>query len=108
MALHVRGAVLPEGDVRDLWLVGDRVGFGPVAGAGTFRDGGFVLPGLVGAHCRLGIAFGAKPIQSVDQARELAVIDRDAGVLALRDAGSPYPYPELDDEPEMPRLVRAG
>src|SRR3954471_5561084 len=108
MALHVRGAVLPEGEVRDLWLVGDRVTFEPVGGAETISDGGFVVPGLVDAHCHLGIAYGAKPITSTDQARELAVVDRDAGVLALRDAGSPYPYPELDDEPEMPRLVRAG
>jgi imidazolonepropionase-like amidohydrolase len=108
MALHVRGAVLPEGDVRDLWLVGDRVTFEPVGGAETISDGGFVVPGLVDAHCHLGIAFGATPIQSVDQARELAGIDREAGVLALRDAGSPYPYAELDDEPGVPRLARAG
>ena len=25
MALHVRGVVLPDDEVRDLWLVGDRV-----------------------------------------------------------------------------------
>jgi imidazolonepropionase-like amidohydrolase len=108
MALHVRGTVLPEGDVRDLWLVGDRVTMEPVAGAETISDGGFVVPGLVDAHCHLGIAYGAKPIQGLDEARELAAIDRDAGVLALRDAGSPYPYPELDDEPGVPRLARAG
>ncbi len=108
MALHVRGTVLPDGEVRDLWLVGDRVTFEPVADAETISDGGFVLPGLVDAHCHLGIALGAKPIQSLDQARDLAGRDRDAGVLALRDAGSPYPYPELDDEPGIPRLVRAG
>ena len=80
----------------------------PVAGAETISDGGFVVPGLVDAHCHLGIAYGAKPISGLDQARELAGIDRDAGVLALRDAGSPYPYPELDDEPGVPRLARAG
>ncbi|MEU8655151.1 amidohydrolase family protein [Actinoplanes philippinensis] len=108
MAFHVRGTVLPDGEVRDLWLVGDRVTFEPVAGAETISDGGFVVPGLVDAHCHLGIAFGAKPIESLDQARELAAIDRDAGVLALRDAGSPFPYPELDDEPGVPRLARAG
>src|SRR3954462_13054041 len=108
MALHVRGAVLPEGEVRDLWLVGDRVTLEPVAGAETISDGGFVVPGLVDAHCHLGIAYGAKPIHGLDEARELAHTDRDAGVLALRDAGSPYPYPELDDEPGIPRLVRAG
>jgi len=108
MALHVRGAVLPEGDVRDLWLVGDRVTYEPVTGAETVSDGGFVVPGLVDAHCHLGIAYGATPITGLDQARELAAIDREAGVLALRDAGSPYPYPELDDEPGVPRLARAG
>jgi imidazolonepropionase-like amidohydrolase len=108
MALHVRGVVLPDDEVRDLWLVGDRVSLEPVAGAETVADGGWIVPGLVDAHCHLGIAYGAKPIQSLDEARDLAAQDRDAGVLALRDAGSPYPYPELDDEPDIPRLVRAG
>ncbi|MFC7534240.1 amidohydrolase family protein [Actinoplanes sp. GCM10030250] len=108
MALHVRGTVLPDGEIRDVWLVGDRVTFEPVAGAETVSGGGWIVPGLVDAHCHLGIAYGAKPIESVDQARELAATDRDAGVLAIRDAGSPYPYPELDDEPGVPRLARAG
>ena len=108
MALHVRGTLLPLGEVRDLWLVGDRVTFEPVGGAETISDGGWILPGLVDAHCHPGIAPGAKPIQSLDEARALAHTDRDAGVLAIRDAGSPYPYPELDDEAGMPRLARAG
>jgi imidazolonepropionase-like amidohydrolase len=108
MALHVRGVVLPDDEVRDLWLVGDRLTLEPVPGAETIADGGWIVPGLVDAHCHLGIAYGAKPIQSLDEARDLAGRDRDAGVLALRDAGSPYPYPELDDEPGIPRLVRAG
>jgi imidazolonepropionase-like amidohydrolase len=100
--------VLPDDEVRDLWLVGDRLTLEPVPGAETIADGGWIVPGLVDAHCHLGIAYGAKPIQSLDEARDLAGRDRDAGVLALRDAGSPYPYPELDDEPGIPRLVRAG
>ena len=108
MALHVRGVVLPGGEPRDLWLVGDRVTFEPVRDAETISDGGWILPGLVDAHCHFGIAYGAKPVTSLDEARELAATDRDAGVLAVRDAGSPYPYPELDDEPGVPRLVRAG
>ncbi len=108
MALHVRGVVLPDDEIRDLWLVGDRVTLEPVPGAETVADGGWIVPGLVDAHCHLGIAYGAKPIQSLDEARELAAQDRDAGVLALRDAGSPYPYPQLDDEPGIPRLARAG
>ncbi|MFG2104275.1 amidohydrolase family protein [Micromonospora echinaurantiaca] len=108
MALHVRGVLLPDDEVRDIWLVGDRVTFEPVPGAETIADGGFVLPGLIDAHCHIGIARGGAPITSLDQARDLARVDRDAGVLAIRDAGSPYPYPELDDDPELPRLARAG
>jgi imidazolonepropionase-like amidohydrolase len=108
VALHVRGVVLPDDEVRDLWLVGDRVHTEPVPGAQTVLDGGYILPGLVDAHCHIGIARGGRPIGSLDEARGLARVDRDAGVLAIRDAGSPYPYPELEDEPEMPRLARAG
>ncbi|HEY2949281.1 MAG TPA: amidohydrolase family protein [Micromonosporaceae bacterium] len=108
MALHVRGVVLPDDEVRDLWLVGDRVTLEPVAGAETVSDGGYVLPGLVDAHCHIGIAPGGAPVSALDEAKTLALIDRDAGVLAIRDAGSPYAYPSLDDDPDVPRLARAG
>jgi imidazolonepropionase-like amidohydrolase len=106
--LHVRGVLLPDDAVRDLWLVGDRVTLRPVPGAETVASAGFVLPGLVDAHCHLGIRRGAAPIRSVEEARAAAMADRAAGVLAIRDAGSPLPYPELDDDPELPRLARAG
>ncbi|HWG99875.1 MAG TPA: amidohydrolase family protein, partial [Pilimelia sp.] len=86
----------------------DRVSLEPLPGAVTLCTDGFILPGLVDAHCHLGIARGARPIGSLDEARRLAALDRDAGVLAIRDAGSPYPYPELDDDPDVPRLARAG
>jgi imidazolonepropionase-like amidohydrolase len=108
MALHVRGVLLPEDEVRDLWLVGDRVSLEPVPDAVTLTDRGYILPGLVDAHCHIGIAPGGAPVASLDQARELAGADRDAGVLAIRDAGSPYPYPQLDGDPGVPRLARAG
>ena len=108
MAVHLRGVVLPADEVRDLWLVGDRITFEPVTGAETLTDRGFILPGLVDAHCHIGIRPGGDPIEAVDEARELAAVDRAAGVLAIRDAGSPFPYPELDDDPEMPRLIGAG
>jgi imidazolonepropionase-like amidohydrolase len=100
--------VLPDDEVVDLWLVGDRVTREPVSGATTVSTGGFVVPGLVDAHCHIGIAPGGAPVTTVDEARDLAVTDRDAGVLVIRDAGSPYPYPQLDDDPDVPRLARAG
>src|SRR6185436_5352658 len=59
-------------------------------------------------HCHIGMRPGGAPIEDISEARELASIDRDAGVLAIRDAGSPFPYPELDDDPDVPRLARAG
>jgi imidazolonepropionase-like amidohydrolase len=108
MALHVRGVVLPDDEVRDLWLVGDRVSLSPVPDAVTVADTGFILPGLVDAHCHIGIALGSRPVEDEREAKELAAVDRDAGVLAIRDAGSPYPYPQLDDDPDVPRLARAG
>jgi imidazolonepropionase-like amidohydrolase len=100
--------LLPEDEVVDLWLQGDRVSRTPLPDAETLVTRGFILPGLVDAHCHIGIRQGGGPIESVDEARAQAVVNRSAGVLALRDAGSPLPYPELDDDPLMPRLARAG
>ncbi|HEX5741980.1 MAG TPA: amidohydrolase family protein [Pilimelia sp.] len=108
MVLHVRGVVLPDDEVRDLWLTPHAVSLEPIPGAQTVCTEGWILPGLVDAHCHIGIAYGARPVRDVRHARELALVDRDAGVLALRDAGSPVPYPELDDDPDVPRLARAG
>jgi imidazolonepropionase-like amidohydrolase len=106
--LHVRGVLLPDDETRDLWLVGDRVSLSPVPGAVTVSERGFVLPGLVDAHCHIGIRPGGGPVGSLNEARELSFVDRAAGVLAIRDAGSPFPYPELDQDPDVPRLARAG
>jgi imidazolonepropionase-like amidohydrolase len=107
-ALHVRGVLLPDDVARDLWLVGDRVTFSPVPGAVTVADRGFILPGLVDAHCHIGITLGGPPA-TMSEAREAAIVDRSAGVLAIRDAGSPLPYgPAFDDDDDFPRLARAG
>ncbi|GAB3221579.1 amidohydrolase family protein [Glycomyces halotolerans] len=106
--LHLRAVWLPDDTVRDLYVDGDRITFEPVPGAMTVAESGYALPGLVDAHCHIGIRRGASPITSVDEARSLARTDRDTGVLAIRDAGSPYPYPELVGEDGMPRLIRAG
>src|SRR5580765_350374 len=107
-AWHVRGVLLPDDEVVDIWLVGDRVSRTPVPSARTLTRTGFILPGLVDAHCHIGLRPSGDAIEHLDEARALAVVDRDAGVLAIRDAGSPFPYPELDGDPDLPRLARAG
>ena len=80
--LHVRGQVLLGPDeVRDeLWVVGGRITYDPPsAGADVETVTGWVLPGLVDAHCHVGLdAHGA-----VDEAtsEQQALRDRDAGTL---------------------------
>ncbi|OLF08440.1 hypothetical protein BLA60_23815 [Actinophytocola xinjiangensis] len=101
-ALHLRGVVLPEGEERDLWIVNGRIRTQPVPGARTVVDGGYLLPGLVDAHCHVGIA------ETIDQAAEQALADRDAGTLLLRDCGAPLDTTPLQERLDLPRIIRAG
>ena len=104
-ALRFSGPVLPDGEARDLYVVDGRVTYEKVAGA---EEGGrgWIVPGLVDAHCHVGLdAHGG-----VDEAtcEEQAVADRDAGALLLRDCGSPVDTSWIHDRDDLPRLVRAG
>lgn len=112
-ALHLRGVVLPEGEVRDLWVAGGVLVDGPVPGASTVTPAGtpsqpsaWVLPGLVDLHCHVGLA--AHGAVGDDEAERQALADRDAGVLLIRDAGSPADTRWMDGRDDLPRLVRAG
>ena len=53
------GPVLPDGQPRDLYVVDGRITYEPQAGADTTAEG-WIVPGLVDAHCHLGLDdFGA-------------------------------------------------
>ena len=54
-ALHLRGVLLPGGEVGQLWLRDGLISRTPIPDATTVFDGGYVLPGLVDAHCHVGI-----------------------------------------------------
>jgi imidazolonepropionase-like amidohydrolase len=107
-ALHLSGVVLPEGEHRDVWVREGRFTFEPVPGAETVSRGGWLLPGLVDAHCHVGIGKGGAHVDDPAEQREQALVERAAGVLALRDCGSPVDTRALDDDPELPRIIRAG
>jgi imidazolonepropionase-like amidohydrolase len=107
-SLHLAGVVLPEGEQRDLWVRDGRVTFDPVPGAETVSRGGWLVPGLVDAHCHVGIARGGGHVEDLAAARDQALTERAAGVLALRDCGSPVDTRALDDDPDLPTIVRAG
>ncbi|MFI6206796.1 amidohydrolase family protein [Streptomyces sp. NPDC051041] len=107
--LHVKGRVLvgPD-DVRDeLWVIGGRISHDRPAGARDVRTvEGWALPGLVDAHCHVGLdQHGAVP---EDVAEKQALTDRDAGALLLRDAGSPSDTRWIDDRQDLPKVIRAG
>src|SRR2546430_7828544 len=102
-ALHVRGVVLPDGEERDLWIVNGRVRTERVPGAETVVDGGFLVPGLVDAHCHIGLA-----ADDLGAAETQAVTDRDTGTLLIRDCGSPMDTRPLQERLDLPRIVRAG
>ena len=100
-----RGPVLPDGEPRDLYVVDGRVTLEPQAGAETVAEG-WVVPGLVDAHCHIGLDdHGAIPD---DEAEAQAVEDRDGGALLIRDAGSAADTRWIHDRDDLPRLIRCG
>jgi imidazolonepropionase-like amidohydrolase len=53
-ALRFSGPVLPDGEARDLYVVGDTITYEPQPGA-TTEARGWIVPGLVDAHCHIGL-----------------------------------------------------
>jgi hypothetical protein len=99
---HLRAAPLPDGgEPADWWIADGRLSAEPVADAREL-PGAFVAPGLVDAHIhltfetrdRLGLARGTPELIAAH-----LDLQRRAGVLAVRDAGS-LPGVALDPEPD--------
>jgi imidazolonepropionase-like amidohydrolase len=105
--LHVRGRGLPDEQPVEWWVADGVLSAEPVAGAETVFDGGWVLPGLVDAHCHVGLGEHG-PIDNLDECIEQAEIERAVGALLLRDCGSPIDTRSLDDRDDLPRIIRHG
>jgi imidazolonepropionase-like amidohydrolase len=103
---HVRGIGLPDEDPIELWIVDGRISREPVGDADTIFDGGWILPGLVDAHCHVGL--GPQGAVELDDAIAQAEAERESGALLLRDCGSPIDTRSLDDRDDLPRIIRAG
>jgi imidazolonepropionase-like amidohydrolase len=105
--LHVRARVLPDDEERDLWVDADGLlRLDPVPGAESLMAGGVVVPGLVDAHCHVGLDSDGG-VGEDEQERQI-IADRDTGTLLIRDAGVPVDTRWVDDRDDLPRLIRAG
>jgi hypothetical protein len=107
--VHLTGPILVGPDeVRDqAWVIGGRLTFERPTGAHEVTTlAGHVVPGLVDAHCHVGLGpHGEVPREVAEQQ---ALTDRDHGTLLIRDAGQPGDTRWVDDREDLPRIIRAG
>jgi imidazolonepropionase-like amidohydrolase len=107
--LHIRGRILvgPEETRDELWVIDGRVSYDrPADTVDAVTVEGWALPGLVDAHCHVGL--GHQGAVDAETSEKQALTDRDAGTLLLRDAGSPADTRWVDDREDLPRIIRAG
>lgn len=105
--LHVSGRGLPDGEPIEWWIVDGVLSAEPVADAHTVFDGGWIVPGLVDAHCHVGLGAHG-PVDNLDECIEQAETERGVGALLLRDCGSPIDTRALDERDDLPRIIRHG
>jgi imidazolonepropionase-like amidohydrolase len=104
-ALRFHGPVLPSGEIQDLFVVDGHVTYHAQPGAETAARG-WIVPGLVDAHCHLGL--GEEGAVLAEETVATAIEDRDAGALLIRDCGSPIDTRFIQERDDLPRLIRAG
>ncbi|MFW7414038.1 amidohydrolase family protein [Demequina sp. SO4-18] len=107
-ALHLTGpVVVGDDDVRsEAWVVGGRITYERPSRGDVTTVAGTVIPGLVDVHCHVGLDSGGATDR--DLAVKQATVDRDAGTLLIRDAGSPLDTSFVHEHAELPRLIRAA
>ncbi len=103
--LHFSGPVLPGGEPADLYVVAGRVTYERPPGAESVARG-WIVPGLVDAHCHIGLDDGGAT--SEEEAERQAAADRDGGALLIRDCGSALDTRWIQGRDDLPRLVRCG
>ncbi|WP_062134920.1 amidohydrolase family protein [Demequina aestuarii] len=108
-ALHLTGpVVVGDDDVRgEAWVIDGRITYERPRHMGEVTTvPGIVIPGLVDVHCHVGLDSGGATDR--DLAAKQATVDRDAGTLLIRDAGSPLDTSFVHTRADLPRLIRAA
>ncbi|MER5647679.1 amidohydrolase family protein [Streptosporangium sp. NPDC002524] len=107
-AWRLRGVILPDDEPGDVYIDGDRITFTPVPGAETVADGGYLVPGLVDAHCHPGTSEIGEPLDAA-LLRTHGEQLRAAGISAVRVPGSAGRLPSwFGADPGLPRVWGAG
>ena len=96
----------PDTARRELWSVDGLLTFHRPAAAPDLVLAGWVIPGLVDAHCHIGLGPGGDVPDAVAEAQ--ARTDCDAGTLLVRDAGAVHDTRWLQRRADMPRIIRSG
>lgn len=109
-SVHVRGHVLlgDDREAGELWVREGRVTLTRPSAPGTYMRvlEGWALPGLVDVHSHVGL--DADGAVTPEVAEKQALADRDAGVLLVRDSGSPADTRWVQQRGDLPHLLRAG
>lgn len=106
--IEFTGPVLtgPGTEHHGLWSVGGVLSFHRPAAAPDLVLDGWVIPGLVDAHCHIGLGPDGDVPEQV--AEDQAVADRDAGTLLVRDAGAVHDTRWIQQRADLPRIIRSG
>src|SRR5690349_16410265 len=99
-ALQFRGIVLPEREAKTVYVVDGRVTLDVVQDATVVVSEGWLVPGLVDAHCHVGLG-GTGALDEAAQ-EEQALAERSAGALTLRDCGVPADTRWMDERADLP------
>jgi imidazolonepropionase-like amidohydrolase len=104
--LHVSGTDAATGAPVDLWMADGVLLDGPPSDGEVRAVTGHLLPGFVDAHCHVG--YSATGAVSLTEAEGQARRNLAAGVLVIRDCGSPVDTSTLATRDDLPVLIRAG
>jgi imidazolonepropionase-like amidohydrolase len=108
-ALHIETTVLPEGTTTDLWVSGGGVFVEGPLDCPTLHVGGYALSGLVDAHAHLAIASPEPEADDDRRAQASARAHLEAGVLSVREPGSPNrASARISGSNGLPTVITAG
>ncbi len=109
MTFRLHGVVLPGDRETEIFVVDGRITFAPVEGATTLIEDAVVLPGLVDVHAHLAMQSPLPDAPARGRAEASARVQLEAGVLAIREPGSPnHASTGIGPTSGLPRVYTAG